>query len=478
MPESANSENINSKSTNNDLKKELLEFCAEASTRTRYVFIILLVASVLTFIAIHNSKKDSWMDGRLKDLEKSILKSQKAKQVFGGENSIDAWKLASNLKEGKDTISMKLRTELSSDTKKLLDNYDNQTPPGSELIEPLVEDLLKLCDKNIFNSKILQNIELSNEVKKFLSAKNQLSDNDESINSNLNTATNSNSNVNSKSKQRPLNQNSLTDINKKEFLIEYPNNPQDRIQLNLLILRDVYPKYSSATTNYFESNFDEKQQIAMFRPFSENKYYVKLPFFGAAFDINDLGLFSGISLVIVLLLLRFSVSREIKNLKYGFKTAKANNFLKDFYYSLAARQIFTVPHMKDEHRNLWLVQSPKLIILLPFISYSYVVVYDWYSVFKEKVYSFEEVWTILIPEIPFLVLIILLSLKYYERQRHIDEIWERNWEELEYEKSAVVWLDEDLVEEFGTDKLTSKALKEYKKLRDRRTSTDKNEDEE
>jgi hypothetical protein len=447
----------------NELKKELIEFCSEASTRTRYVFVVLLVASVLTLISIHNSTKGSWMEERLINLEDSILKSEKSKQIFNGEKAIDAWKLASSLKEGKDEISMILRKELIENTKTLLEKYDSHAPPDNILLESLTLDILKLCDMKIFNTTNLQQVILSDETKSHL-AKQQSSSNGLTITKINNQSDKINLNVKVKNKKSLANNNVQTQEKEKEVLFEYPDNIVDKTQLNLLILRDLYPKNSVVEKNYYESKLDEKQQMAMFRSYADNKYYVKLPFFGAAFDINDLGLFSGIGLVSILLLLRFSVSREIKNLKYGFKTSKANGFLKDFYYSLAARQIFTVPYMKDESRNLWLVQSPKIIIILPLFSYGYVVFYDWYSVFILGVYEAQKVWTVLIPELPFMIFIIILSLKYYERQRHIDDVWEKNWEEIENEKSAIVWLDDDLVQEFGSDKLTNNALIGYRKL--------------
>lgn len=446
---------------NSDVKKEVIEFCTEASNRTRAILIILIVASVLTFIAIHNSIDGSWMLHRLEKRESELLKSQ---QLFDGENAIDAWKLTSALKEGKDKLSSHLSSRIKSESlRKQLNKYDIKTPPNYELINLISIEILEICNTDIYQTDLFKDIKLSDEVLDILYS-NSLSNANVNVFSNSSLITKPNSNEKIGNSQRLVNNNQSTSliVNK---TYTYPTNPVDRIQLNLLILRDLYPKNSLTKQISNTKNLNEKIQESMLRPYSENKYYVKLPFFGSAFDINDLGLFSGIGLTIILLLLRFSLSREIKNLKYGFKTAKAYGFLKGFYYSLAARQIFTVPHMKDEHRNLWLVQSPKIIILLPVISYSYVLIYDWFSVLKVGLYSFEDVWLILIPELVFVALIFILSLKYYERLRHIDEIWETNWEELEYEKSAVVWLDEELIEEFGTDKLASNGLRDYKNLR-------------
>ena len=89
---------------------------------------------------------------------------------------------------------------------------------------------------------------------------------------------------------------------------------------------------------------------------------VDIPFFGGWFYINDIGVFSGVSFVIVLLLLSINFFTERSNMKMFFQSIRINpttleltpwNTLKDnfqtrhffiFMYNLAvSKQLFTVP---------------------------------------------------------------------------------------------------------------------------------------
>ncbi|HEX6183592.1 MAG TPA: hypothetical protein VFZ44_06745 [Pyrinomonadaceae bacterium] len=101
---------------------------------------------------------------------------------------------------------------------------------------------------------------------------------------------------------------------------------------------------------------EEKRRQATFhdsllRSAAEAKYMVRVPFFGFALDINDVGLLGGISLCIILFLLRLSLRSQIVSLRIGFKAALVSNRAEWFYDILAARQMFVFPFLKDDDQE-------------------------------------------------------------------------------------------------------------------------------
>jgi hypothetical protein len=206
--------------------------------------------------------------------------------------------------------------------------------------------------------------------------------------------------------------------------------------------------------------YREDLQVAAVRAYIENVRFIHAPFFGIAFDVNDLGIIGGVGLVIVLLLMRYTLSREIKNLNVTFREAVHHHELSAFYHAMAMRQVFTVPEMKGEKRNAWLAISPRLICVLPAIVFAAGVGYDYYSVVWLHVYKFAEVKGTLITEALWFVIILYLSIRCWERQTHIDGVWRRYWSRLAGQRTSVIRLKDDLVERFGSDEAVDGALRD------------------
>lgn len=236
---------------------------------------------------------------------------------------------------------------------------------------------------------------------------------------------------------------------------------------NRPLLNPELPKDSEQLRGYINKEgfsptdmYRLQMQWAVARGYVENVRFVRVPFFGIAFDVNDLGMIGGIGLITILLLMRYSLSREIKNLKFSFREAAQHNQLAHFYHALAMRMVFTVPQMKDESVNRTLAMAPKFICILPAIVFSLVVLYDYFTVFSSwPLFNFREVVLQLSVEAIWFVLIWLLSIKCWERHSHIDGIWDSNWKRINSLKSSIVLLDADLVEEFGDDVAVNRALR-------------------
>lgn len=120
---------------------------------------------------------------------------------------------------------------------------------------------------------------------------------------------------------------------------------------------------------------------------------ITVPFFGIVLDINDLGIFAGITFIIALLLFRFSLLRELRNLRLVFMQAKTPEHLSLCYDMLAMQQVLTTPPELSQGltqrkvRNLgwwreafWNLMS-KGLYLLPFAA-QLAIFYNDYDTYK------------------------------------------------------------------------------------------------
>jgi hypothetical protein len=111
---------------------------------------------------------------------------------------------------------------------------------------------------------------------------------------------------------------------------------------------DSQQAYKSAKEFLDASRFADLQHLHdhvafLERARIEKVLYNTVPFFGVVFDINDLGIFAGITFIISLLLFRFSLLRELRNLRLAFLQAKTPEHLRLCYDMLAMQQVLTTP---------------------------------------------------------------------------------------------------------------------------------------
>ncbi len=109
---------------------------------------------------------------------------------------------------------------------------------------------------------------------------------------------------------------------------------------------------------------------------AEHVLYVRVPVLGVAFDINDLGVLSGITLTVLLLWSRFALWHEQRNLQLCMAESKAED-RKAVYRYLAMRQLLTIPPKLADPNSAriwgWLVL---ILFCLPGLVYGFVVGYD------------------------------------------------------------------------------------------------------
>jgi hypothetical protein len=102
--------------------------------------------------------------------------------------------------------------------------------------------------------------------------------------------------------------------------------------------QDFYNKRNFYSCLQIEETVKEMERVD-----AEGVNMIQAPFFGFRFDINDLGLFAGVTFCIVLVWFRFSISREAANLEIAFAEAKKTNHLEYCYNFLSMNQVLTIP---------------------------------------------------------------------------------------------------------------------------------------
>jgi hypothetical protein len=190
------------------------------------------------------------------------------------------------------------------------------------------------------------------------------------------------------------------------------------------------------------------------RDYVDNAFTVRVPFFGVAFDVNDLGLLVGIGFVTILLLLRFSIRSEIISLRISFKSVRAmskepREMLERFYDLLAMRQVFTLPRLKvdklliehhgeeewSSHEPNWTVWvlrgSLKFICCLPFLVYSLVALHDLRGTAQiGKSIDPDHFMALIVYTCTFWALIFLLTLWCLWKLVQIDLLWDSYWSDI------------------------------------------------
>lgn len=180
-------------------------------------------------------------------------------------------------------------------------------------------------------------------------------------------------------------------------------------------------------------------QGAIIRAYIDNAMTVRVPFFGVAFDVNDLGLLGGLGFVTILVLLRFSLRTEIASLRIAFKVAAREAEgdpmrLEAFYDLLAMQQVLTLPRMRDArigwaiHRPPVLRAVPKLICFLPVIVYSMVGLNDYQSQHVANVINPLHTRILLAYTGVLWALILVLATWCFIRLLRIDRIWDEYFE--------------------------------------------------
>jgi hypothetical protein len=107
----------------------------------------------------------------------------------------------------------------------------------------------------------------------------------------------------------------------------------------------------------------------------DNVINVRIPFFGIFFDVNDLGLFGGITFLAMLLMFRYSLLREYENIKIFAGQAGTETDLYPYYALMATQQVLTVPPGRPGEGVFWR-KLPRLVLWAPVLILLVILVND------------------------------------------------------------------------------------------------------
>jgi len=222
----------------------------------------------------------------------------------------------------------------------------------------------------------------------------------------------------------------------------------------------VPPKYNNGKESdqyqQYMKHYNELY-IAMVRAYVDNTFTIRVPFFGTAFDTNYLGLLGGFGFVIILILFRFSITRELDNVKLSFDEAREGTQLWRLYHLLAMRLVLTIPLMKEKKRSRFLAFVPKTICFLPLIVHAIVTLNDFYTsnIIGKKISEALTNGT-LSEDCFFLVGIIVLTIACYRRWRQIDVVWDDYW---------IMAVDEEAIKSKERSKTAAQELRHLANLK-------------
>ena len=159
----------------------------------------------------------------------------------------------------------------------------------------------------------------------------------------------------------------------------------------------------------------------------ENWTVVKVPIFGIAFDLNDLGLFSGFAFLVVLMWYRFSLYKELHSLEQAVIVAKkvTKDEERAKLLTLLALQQALIPSARDTKQVFWRF-APRGLVAIPAVMYFFIVGYDVLS--WRIAWEFSPIGMVLgyVFRVAFMVLIVLITWQCFAFFWKIDRIWTKS----------------------------------------------------
>jgi hypothetical protein len=168
--------------------------------------------------------------------------------------------------------------------------------------------------------------------------------------------------------------------------------------------------------------------------FIEHTVTVAVPFFGITLDVNDLGILGGITFLLVLTWLLFSLRREAENIGLLFATAEERD-LPGMYRLLDMSQVLSVPPRKQLKRNrifkfMWLCLE-RILFFPPLLLQGFVVWNDYNTLPRAQVLNPELARTEFGWEVGLLIALSAITFVCLAKAMEVSEHWEHAHERLE-----------------------------------------------
>ncbi|MEZ4772576.1 MAG: hypothetical protein R3D00_05280 [Bacteroidia bacterium] len=203
----------------------------------------------------------------------------------------------------------------------------------------------------------------------------------------------------------------------------FPTSADPKVKKLYDEFENQYKKNTSLCTdfNLIKQEVSEKNYIS--------RKYIEVPFTTVVFDVNDLGLFSGVFLALVTLVLWYNLGLKYSNIYIALNVInekEVNGNKKTYFDLLSMAQILSIPNENNGNNNASksLVIIPYLLFLTPFITHLTVLIND-ISTFV-KVFEMNPVLTVgsLIIEAILLVIILILCIGCINLDNKTDKLWE------------------------------------------------------
>jgi hypothetical protein len=381
--------------------KSHVEWGNNASTRTRAVSVVLVIGSVLVLIGFWNSVKWSWPRDRIKKvydtgdrsiypvLEIDAHPKIRSDSYFVGNDFVDSrlTEFTGSLIDPKGFLEQYIRDKLRATKIEKLEKElaefvrsPDNFPKGSERKSALLSLLAQFFNEIIKDQELYQGWRFQNTH--------------------------------------------LRSDAQKKIESGYKPGGNDLIRFNRILLEDYFPDAIIRSRDVIpEEDFRKEMQRALVNTYIENVRYVRIPFFGIAFDVNDLGIIGGGGLLTILVMYLFCLSRELKNLQYSFgQAAESNGKLYRFYHALAMNQVLTMPDMHELRSHGLLAKAVVLVPIFSVLILTFGVGYDCSRV-GHLSYSFSEAWPTLTIEVLLLLVAWFVAIVCVDRIVETDEIW-------------------------------------------------------
>jgi hypothetical protein len=204
---------------------------------------------------------------------------------------------------------------------------------------------------------------------------------------------------------------------KSALLVE--TNPVLYSRATMYLKRRAFDAKNEDDKRRIERELDDYRKAAI-----ENVSFVHIPFFGAVFDHNDIGMFAGFTFAVLLLWLRYSLARELNNLNLLFSRSVPKENLKRRYELLAMQQVLTVPRIGNAPvQYRWI---PRVLYFIPLPIYLMQMYFDFRTVFGVgEVLGMGKSWLLVITSILFSILMFIFSIWCIKILRKLDEVWDK-----------------------------------------------------
>lgn len=173
---------------------------------------------------------------------------------------------------------------------------------------------------------------------------------------------------------------------------------------------------------------EARQQLESLRKsFIDHTITVAVPFFGVMLDVNDLGLLGGITFLLVLIWLLFSVRREAENVAAVFHN-KTGEELSGIYQLLDMAQVLTIPPRKKLKGNwvarwFWICLE-RILFFPPFLVQLFVVWDDYRTLPRAQALNPGLAGSEVLWETGLLIAVFIVTLLCLVQAKDVSSCWE------------------------------------------------------